>query len=360
MKPYIILFSCLLLMLLAGCRRAPLPGVGDVILTPPPTPLITPHLLSPTAMPDEAVSEVTPPMSTSIVVLTRSPTPPVTPALISPTTPPTVIVPGVTLPATVTTSRPATASVTIAATATTPVATITVLATVLPTATPTPETPTVEVTVPTCDTPPGWIQIIVQSGQTVSGLAQCTGTTDEAIVRGNCLLPGEGILPGQTLHLPAACPTEPTTITPRPTAIPSQPGPGEITVTPERGPFGTRIVLLFSKFDADALVTITFTDLLTESEVAQSEPVRMKSDGSGTFEFTITESFQVVHLVITATQTTPLNAEKFAQGSFTVEEATATLTASPTETATPAFTLTSTPTGTATMTSTPTLAATAP
>jgi LysM repeat protein len=60
---------------------------------------------------------------------------------------------------------------------------------------------------PDCPPPPGWIQITTAPGDTLRGLAQTYGTTQEALAEGNCLLISR-LAPGSYLYVPAP-PTPP-------------------------------------------------------------------------------------------------------------------------------------------------------
>lgn len=53
-----------------------------------------------------------------------------------------------------------------------------------------------------CAAPPGWIVYIVIPGDTLSDLAEATGTTVAAIAQANCIDPAQPIQPGQPLALP--------------------------------------------------------------------------------------------------------------------------------------------------------------
>lgn len=57
-----------------------------------------------------------------------------------------------------------------------------------------------------CAPPPGWMQIVVHAGDTLSNLAHIYGTSVEMLIQVNCLV-AESLLPGSYLYVPARTPT---------------------------------------------------------------------------------------------------------------------------------------------------------
>ncbi len=53
-----------------------------------------------------------------------------------------------------------------------------------------------------CPPPTGWIQYQVEAGDSISGLADATGTTVQALVQANCLADPNTLYTGQTIYLP--------------------------------------------------------------------------------------------------------------------------------------------------------------
>lgn len=100
----------------------------------------------------------------------------------------------------------------------TPIATPTIVFTPTPTPLPTSTpTPTTEACTPTL--PAGWVRYVVQSGDTVSGLAAATGASVDQLLTVNCLPLNRMIIVGQTLFLPVlpvAAATTPAPATPTP------------------------------------------------------------------------------------------------------------------------------------------------
>jgi LysM repeat protein len=135
--------------------------------------------------------------------------------------------PGETATVTATTSPTATAT----ATAT---ATVTATATRTPTAT---GTPTATITPPAnCPPPPGWTPIIVQTGQTLEGIAAQYHTTVPALMQANCLTSTAPPAPGSVLYVPPA---------PTPTRIPCGAPSGWVIYVVQPGDTLYRIATLY-------------------------------------------------------------------------------------------------------------------
>jgi hypothetical protein len=156
--------------------------------------------LSPTSSPSPIITATTTPLSTNMPLPpTSSPSPQPTSRAVSRTAIPTNIVPPTTTPSS------------LLPTATLPP---TVAATVTPTA-----------CVPSA--PVGWVGYLIQTGDTVAGLAAMTGTSVEQLVTVNCLPQTLMIIAGDTLFLPSQLPT----ISPA-TTVPVQPSPSPSTLVP--------------------------------------------------------------------------------------------------------------------------------
>ncbi len=107
-------------------------------------------------------------------------------------------------------------------------------ATPTPTFTPTPSptsTPNPASTTCAPTLPDGWVSYVVQSGDTVSGLALITGTSAEELIAVNCLPETRMIVVGQTLFLPMLPPSTPTQPLPTP-ALTSDGSSGQPPVQP--------------------------------------------------------------------------------------------------------------------------------
>jgi LysM repeat protein len=55
---------------------------------------------------------------------------------------------------------------------------------------------------PTCPPPTGWVQYTVEAGDSISALAEATGTTIADLVNGNCLSDENTLFTGQVIYLP--------------------------------------------------------------------------------------------------------------------------------------------------------------
>ena len=53
-----------------------------------------------------------------------------------------------------------------------------------------------------CVVPVGWIQYVVETGDSLGDLANATGTTIEQLVAANCLADADTLFTGQTIYLP--------------------------------------------------------------------------------------------------------------------------------------------------------------
>ncbi len=53
-----------------------------------------------------------------------------------------------------------------------------------------------------CPPPSGWVQYQVEAGDSLSGLADATGTTLQTLIQANCLADPDTLFTGQTLYLP--------------------------------------------------------------------------------------------------------------------------------------------------------------
>ena len=73
---------------------------------------------------------------------------------------------------------------------------------------------------PPCGPPPGWVQYVVQPGDTLTSLAARTGTTVNAVAQANCLT-RYVVRAGQVVWLPFLPPPPPPTATPLPTLPPT-------------------------------------------------------------------------------------------------------------------------------------------
>lgn len=145
------------------------------------------------------------------------------------------------------------------ATPTEPSATLEVTATPPPTSSPTSamqitivsdEQPTTVPSPGTCQHPQSWILYTVQANDTLSSLAQRTGTSWQQIQAANCLS-GTIIFAGQTLYLPsfpAPMPSLPGPTVAILTPVPPGPGNPQLTVTPTAGYPGDTFTIIMDDF----------------------------------------------------------------------------------------------------------------
>lgn len=112
--------------------------------------------------------------------------------------------------------------------------------------------------------PAGWEEYVVQSGDTINRLAQCSGAPPAQIGAANCLANPNLIFRGDRLFLPPGCGMA-APVTEQPSSIPpvyiDAPPPGEcpnMTLAPTTGPAGTWITLTHTDFQAGETVEITF------------------------------------------------------------------------------------------------------
>lgn len=110
-----------------------------------------------------------------------------------------------------------------------------------PTSTPTPSvTPSPVATTCTPTLPAGWVSYVVQSGDTVSGLAAVTGASVDELLTVNCLPQTRMIIVGQRVYLPMQPQVQPLTttltsapsMTEAPTMEPSADNPPQATLAP--------------------------------------------------------------------------------------------------------------------------------
>lgn len=166
--------------------------------------------------------------------------------------------------------------------------------------------------------PPGWVTAVVRPGQTVGRLAECVGVSSAEIVAVNCL-PNNGnlIYSGQSLYLPGSCApaailtstpagrnngidTPPTT-PPITTPGPPQPGDdGQVTFEPARAAPGTLVLIRFSNFSRNELVTASFVPLLTNVPLTTTIQAYMNNDGVGQAGFFIPLSFPIGRIAVKA------------------------------------------------------------
>lgn len=53
-----------------------------------------------------------------------------------------------------------------------------------------------------CAFPSGWVQYVVEPGDSISGLAEATGTTVQLLMSANCLTDPDTLFTGQVLYVP--------------------------------------------------------------------------------------------------------------------------------------------------------------
>jgi len=222
--------------------------------------------------------------------------------------------------------------------------------------------------------PPGWVAAVVRPGDTIGRLAQCVGVSPAEIVAVNCL-PNNGnlIYSGQLLYLPRPCaptatPTPGNRIdgigTPSPTPLITTPGPpqpgddGMVTIEPQRAEPGVLVIIKFSNFSRNELVTASFVPLVTNVPLTTTVQAYMNEDGVGQAGFFIPSSFPTGRIAVKAE-----DPYQSGEGLLIVLPPAPTVTATvtptgititETPTATPEPTLTLTPDGAAEAAATPT------
>jgi hypothetical protein len=81
----------------------------------------------------------------------------------------------------------------------------TISPTLFPSITPLPGTGPIATQLPgstTCSIPVGWIEYVVETGDSLGALAEATQTTVTDLVNGNCLPNADTLYVGQTIYLP--------------------------------------------------------------------------------------------------------------------------------------------------------------
>lgn len=200
-NPRLFVFLLLVLLLVAGCRETALPEEETLE-----KPTATPTAVEPAALAQATATATAAPTATSTSPATATSAP-------TPTSAPT-----------------ATTAATAAASANTPPP---------PSATP-------------CGPPPTWVEYIIRQGDTLTRLAQATGTTVAEIQQANCLA-DTTLFTGNRLFLP----TLPPAATPEatPTATATQPPPPPLVLNGSQ-PQGTASIVGELTYDPEFLLRI--------------------------------------------------------------------------------------------------------
>ena len=135
-----------------------------------------------------------------------------------------------------------------------------------------------------CERPPSWAAYTVQRGDTLSSLAQRTGTSTQRIQTANCLV-GTLIFAGQPLFLPFI-PQPPVVPNPSnagsisPTPKPSGPGNPTVTITPKLGPPGAIFKLSITNFLPNENVSVVIENAESGDRVV-TLVITTNQDGAG-------------------------------------------------------------------------------
>lgn len=177
----------------------------------------------------------------------------------------------------------------------------TTTATATPPAPPPPE-PATQTTTPPCVPvqPPGWQSYVVQPGDTVGRLAQCTASSVAAIMAANCLADPSIIFAGTRIFLPQLC-VPGTTPTPTPTLGPrdidsppsgtTEPpsGYGQVAVHYRQIGQQREIFISFANIVANSLLLVTIQPGIDGQVTTQQ--VCINVDGTATTGYQIPEGF---------------------------------------------------------------------
>lgn len=157
------------------------------------------------------------------------------------------------------------------------------VATTLPSAAPVP-------TAAACGKPANWVIHLVRSGDTLSQLAVCTGTTVDAIMRANCKT-STMIVIGERLalpQLPYTCGVAQATPGSKPTVPgslpPTGPGTPRLEIMPINGTVGTTHQILIKDFKAGEQVTLHVSRLDIQVEIRTINTV-VDTNGSSVVTF---------------------------------------------------------------------------
>jgi LysM repeat protein len=137
-----------------------------------------------------------------------------------------------------------------------------------------------------CQRPQNWIAYTVQVSDTLSSVAQRTGTSWQQIQAANCLT-GTVIFAGQTLYLPYAPAAVTNLPEPMPTILtipPSVPGDPKLSVSPASGGPGTTFTIGMDDFprDHDIRLVITFANT---GLLAARETLVPNEEGDATYPY---------------------------------------------------------------------------
>lgn len=168
--------------------------------------------------------------------------------------------------------------------------------------------------------PPGWAIYLVQPGDTVGHLAQCSGASIAAIAAANCLTGALPIFAGQALYLPPGCLL--TTATPTlqesaggvdqtnsgttiPFGVPPQPGPaGVVSLMPDLPvPPGGLVTISFTNFLADTWLTVSLNPIDADAPPGGKDEyiVRTNTQGNYQMDLLIPQDYPPGEIDITAT-----------------------------------------------------------